>query len=359
MRILGSREVDLASLVLPDDMPARQKTSSVGDLAEDLKRWGRYINDPLVREEDNRVIAGRDRIAGMLRAGLKRGWVKFAECTDEEAELLELAENLHRRQDDQVELRRRWLDTIERQVRLERDAKPEKVAHRPASPRGEARKRLADQLGVSKRAIEKIDQQPAPARGWGDDDEGDASSAPAPVGPCIKDYEIGVPPTVDARARRVQVAIDEADGLLLKVAKIVNALEETGLSGKDADRIKDAYGRFAHELRGLRPEALCPWCKAIKSAGCAGCYETGFAIASKLRADIPEELTRSGAAAMVAENGRYRLLKGGEAIEIIGGAASRAPLDRKLGRARRLRVEGPDGERLDVPPPDDDDGMAF
>jgi len=98
--VAGHEEVELASLELPEDIQQRMQGENANKLATSLRLHGGYIHDPAIRLDDRRIIVGRDRIAGALIEGLTYLTMKLVQCSDAEAEQLEIEENLHRRAHD-------------------------------------------------------------------------------------------------------------------------------------------------------------------------------------------------------------------------------------------------------------------
>lgn len=339
MTFLGVKLVALRSLELPGDMPRRKEGANAAGLGEQLEQWGRYLHHPIVRKSDLRVITGRDRIAGAMRLGRRELECELVDCTDEEAEELELVENFVRRHDpeEQAAERRRHLDILEARQPKEEAPKP----GRPKSARAKAREELAEREGVTPDAIRMQERRR-------EEPEAESAQEPEALPPCIRDFGVTVPPTVNARAQRVQAVVDEMDTHLRALSALVGGLEASGAVARDVQKAKDAHQRYAYDIRGLRPQALCPRCAGVVGVeNCPMCFAAGFVSAEKMRGDIPANLLEEGAKKQVADKGGYRLLSG-ESV-----AAPRTGLG-----GRRLRVEGPSGEALEVPPADDD-GAPF
>lgn len=354
MRLIKALTVRIASLNLPGKWRKDLDNENAKALYAELHA-GRIL-PPIRIDRGRHVVQGFHRLAAAMEVGHKTIRADIVEYdSDQEREADQLAENLHRRVPDS-EARRRGLarlveifaaeagessgiaDGVARNFSAPAEEVPPKAKRgRPPEPKRQAIKKAAKLTGHSEDTVERAvkaqerDEEPAPLE-----------PAPPPP-PCIRSFGLPLPPSIDHRARQVQAAIDEIDKHLRAIAKIANGLEETGLSGHDAQKLaKDEYERFAFAARGYRPEALCPWCKGLAitpqwKSPCNGCNGTGFATAAKLRANVPEELLREGAEAMVAERGRMRPLRGEPSSPRRG-----------LG-GRELQITDPDGTPIEVP----------
>lgn len=334
MKILGTKLVKLASLLLPGDMPARQKTTNAKDLAGGLEKWGRFIHDPLVRAEDMRIIAGRDRIAGAMRLGRKELEVKLCEATDDECEELELVENLHRRRDNEGELRQRHLDLLER-LAAGRAKEPGK---REPTPRGAAREELAAKIGVTKNALEKQEsrrrqkaEEEEVAAGWGEDEP--EAEAPPPV------ELLGVHPAPEwlTGVSEVQGLLDQADRQARELQATLTKLHGARLALPAArwQRLYQGAHSLAHDIRAARPVSVCAFCKHVPllMGACTACNKAGY-LSEQDMAGVPAELLVEDQR-LVAQNGRF------VRMDLV-----RAELVAPPGRQRRMRVEDEDGNEL-------------
>lgn len=339
--------VKLTSLVLRGDHKRGLDQEVIAGIADSLERGEE--TPPVGMDRSKRLLWGRHRYEAHKKAGRKsiRADV-FAFETPEAERAAVIAENLRRKhltRDERDELIAEYLVLVGVKAPATAPSglghlSQSETRHAPAAKENRERKAKIKEAakigGVSTKTVERIAKREAAK------DEGPAApehSEPPP--PCIRAFGLEVPPAVDHRARQVQAAIDEIDKHLRAIAKIANGLEETGLSGHDAQKLsKDEYERFAFAARGCRPEALCPWCKGMAwgrgPSPCNGCHGTGFATVAKMRANVPEELLREGEAAMVAERGRMRKLR----------EPSRSP-KKGLG-GRQLTIEDETGKPIEI-----------
>lgn len=136
VKYLPNETRELASLVMPGDLPARLKDSEVKELSVSMaKLGGRAAQPPMVR--GNEIVFGRNRIAASILLGLGEIEVRPVECSDVEAFLLELTENLHRRRKDNIDgMRKSWVDSLTKLIDAE-VAEEEKLASKEKKPKGE------------------------------------------------------------------------------------------------------------------------------------------------------------------------------------------------------------------------------
>lgn len=278
---------------------------------------------PVAIRPDKTLLWGRHRFAAHKKAGRKEiraDVMAFATPDAEEAAVI--AENLQRKhlsRDERDDLIARYLRLVGvtaqpsattelTQPQLGQMSQSES-RHEPAAKVHRERKAKVKEAaklgGVSTKTVERIAareevklEPPAPP------------VEPAPPPPCVESFGLQVPASVDGRARRVQAAVDEADKHLRALARIVNALEESGVPAKHAQKARLVMEDAAALIRGVRAEALCPYCKGVvKVADCYFCQGAGFADAERMRKSIPDELLRTGAEAQVADGtGKFRLL---------------------------------------------------
>lgn len=353
MIILGVRSVKLAQLQMPGDLRRRLETANVADLTEGLKRWERFIHDPLIRESDMRIICGRDRLAAAQKAERASIEVKLCDCTDDEAAELELVENIHRRRDPQEEsdMRQAYLALMEKRAAEEQATSP--TAGRPTTPRGKARAELASKLGISKRAVEIQDKAvnekqrsvqltkglrelPAASGGWGEDDA--EAELPPPV------ELLGTEPAEEflAGVHEVQELLDEADQQLRQVQATLTKLQKAALALPEGrwQRLYRGAHALAHDVRAARPVSVCPYCKLVPSLqqACTACGLNGYIVEDQT-ASVPKELLDVGAH-LVAYRGRFL------PIEKVTEKAEKWSETR--GGKKQIQVLGEDGKPLEV-----------
>lgn len=355
MVILGVRKVKLAQIQMPGDLRRRLETANVADLAEGLKKWERFIHDPLIRESDMRIICGRDRLAAAHRAGHESLEVKMCDVNDDEAAELELVENIHRRRDPQEEsdMRQAYLALVERRAAGEQTATT--GLGKPASPRGVARAALAAKAGVSPKSIARQDQRaqkraaqlgdtvaslppnPSESRsGWGEDDA--EAELPPPV------ELLGTEPTEEflAGVNEVQELLDEADQQLRQVQTTLTKLQKAALALPEGrwQRLYRGAHALAHDVRAARPVSVCPYCKLVPSLqqACTACGLNGYIVEDQT-ASVPKELLDVGAR-LVVYRGRFL------PIEKVTEKAEKWSESRS--GKKQIQVLGEDGKPLEV-----------
>lgn len=155
--------------------------AAVGTLAESIKRLG--LQTPItVRVDDNipdpetgeimgayALIAGRHRLEAYRKLGFDRIPAVVRDCTEVEAELWEIAENLHRvdlTKDERDRQIRRYAVLLTEQETAERNrvaqSEPPEIGYKkpPPAQRGVASK-IAEQTGLSKATINRaLNPQP-------------------------------------------------------------------------------------------------------------------------------------------------------------------------------------------------------
>lgn len=348
MNVLGTKVVRLDKLQMPGDLRRRMETVNVAELEEGLKKWGKYIHDPLIRERDMRIICGRDRLAGAKKAGRDKLEVKLVDCTDEEAEELELVENLHRRHDpdEETEMRQAYLALMERKAAAAGDDKEPRGAGRRETPRGQARAALAEKLGVSKNAIEAQDRRVAakkeapkePGPSWGEEEEEPEGELPPPV------ELLGTEPEADwlVGVAEVQALLDQADQKMREVQAALTKLQKVAMALPEArwQRLFRAAHALAHELRASRPVSVCPYCKLVPSLRgvCTACGLQGY-IVDEQTAGIPAELLNVGAR-LVAQRGRF--------IPMDTVKEKAAAWEAARGGAKKMKLLDAEGKPIDV-----------
>ena len=121
MKWLGYKQVSLKSIrVDMPDIKRRMKAEHVEELARDIRARGdEPIQAPTIRAKTSALVCGRDRYSATLLNGSKKLWVHVVECTDREAEELELAENIYRRADNRAELLARLVQLQKQKIRAE------------------------------------------------------------------------------------------------------------------------------------------------------------------------------------------------------------------------------------------------
>ena len=282
MKFLPARMVKLSKLKLPGDMATRRKSAHVRELAASIKAHG-LAHLPVVSK--GKPVVGRDRLAALLELGEKTTEVREVEGTPVELEALEIAENLHRRRDDQDELRARYVALMERQL-----AEPAPLTQRNSSelssidsqcvggqetPRGRAVKAAAEAAGVSTRAIRKSIE-----RVEAEDPEPAETSLDSPLGAAVDEYNDAVEGI--------------AASLRLLQKRVSDAARHATLPVAPFERVKQELARAQQINDGTRLVARCPVCDDGACSLCGGArFVTQFQLAGVPRDDAPKTLLKA------------------------------------------------------------------
>ena len=323
---LGYKNVRLASINMDvADIRRRVKAAHVVELANDIRTRGEEpIHAPTVRTSDKRLICGRDRMAALVMLKAKKAWVRLVDCTDAEAQELELAENVYRRNENRAELIAQLVGLKEQQVRAEVEltqrapgvggddpsqrgkgasSDPETRAGQRAI-KAEARKRGARDGGITTSAIRKAER--AAEKSSAAPMSGELGSAPAAEAgePALTLDLLGCDDAsakaVAKYARKDQEAIDEADQALRHAQAVLRRLTPCTAF----KQLHEQVHRVASLVRSARPEAICPWCKGLPKSdvACGPCAGLGY-VTDEMRARAPKEL-REGPP-LVAIDGKF------------------------------------------------------
>jgi len=349
MPIVGTKTIKLSKIVLPGDFKARLTAPHVADLAASVQTHG-LMHPPTVEAGTMRLLAGHDRVAALMAAGVKSVTVNLAEGDERELERLSIAENLHRRRDDEVALRRRYLGEIEREIVAETlqasetvddtsrnygDSVPLIRPGRPKTPKGAARERVARETGVTPAALKKADQRAAKAA------EPEEPAAPPP--PPIRTLGVELPDAMAADVAGVQRHLDAIDQYLRRSQGELTALgKEHGgaIAHARLQRLQREVHSAASLVRGSRPDTVCAYCKLEPTLQdvCNGCGGLGYLTADQVE-HVPRELLDEDAM-LVAVHGIL--------VHRNEGAATWRAAPANPGRQRRLRVEDEDGRDLNT-----------
>lgn len=330
------------------DIAARMQQPHVAELAASRKKLA--INPPLVGP-GGVLIAGRDRIAAELLNGSSAVFCHVvAEVTDEDLAEMELAENAHRRHEDRDALLARLVRLKAEKIRErgaaapERDGSPNSAPAaddgmdpapppspskritvqdvrkgRPVSPTGEARREVAKLAGTTPEAVRQAERRAA--------EKEQPPEPEAPRAPALNLFGLpreGRIAEIDLNAESHQQHIDELANALEQSQKWLNkAADACNHAGSyrpehrkrkafqnDVDRLLGQVRNLAGSVRGARPAALCPYGKGNCSAACPFCGGASYATRDQVAGQVPAELLREGADAMVSDGrGGFVLLK--------------------------------------------------
>lgn len=322
-----------ASLRTPEGWREQLIADNLEGLRLELQAGRKLPPIQVVETEDGRheVVKGFHRLAAHLDEGIEDIRADVVEyASPEERDIDVLAENLRRRHLPPAEraagLQRlvarfeaspadsayilEQLDAEQGQGVLEAaaegfssdDQQPPKAPKvdkggRPKSPKRQAIKKAAKVTGLSEATVERAVSPPKPQA-----DE-DPTTAPAPVAYYLDWFDTPPIGAVDAKARRVQVQVEDIDKDLRAARKKITGLRELGHPNALCDAIEAAYTTLAHLVRRSRPSTVCHACKGQPGANCFDCQGSQYSTIHQAEGDVPKELLERGDRAMV-RNGR-------------------------------------------------------
>lgn len=310
MRILGTQAFPIAKISNQHEFSHLVSEQRIAKRAMSIKDLG-LMHEVLIRAEDSKLVAGRDRTAAHMLLKLDVVQAKLIECTDLEAELYEVSENLERRHDsaEQSELQVRALNIYakieEQRERLPAGAKP----GRKKSPMGLARERLAEQRGIKPDSVKK-------AQFRAKEKSREATIARVDAGKAMRDprdaglMTLGIAVSAEflAQAKVVDSYTSEAGANVRRAMSSITSLrnvEGLPLNNGMLQRLYDDLQDVAAKLKAARPYSLCPHCKGLAGVQdkCAGCVTLGYITVGQ-KDGVPRELWVEGPTAMVQTQGR-------------------------------------------------------
>ena len=286
MHTIGLKEVKISNLKLPGNWAEYLESEEVQERAKSIERHG-LIHEPLVRKSDMSLIVGRRRVAAHVVNGEDTVMVKLIECTDQEAEELELVENLERHHASPGEQRKLTVALVDLYERLEKGKPavklPGKKRGRKKTPRGRAREIVAEQIGIEPESVRRAEVRERSSQ------KDDAEDAPSP----ILLWTLEVDDAYMEAMRDIQANISRALGKLRDVRKFLMAIQTNDHAQSDRmEPILEALTELRKRIEGHRPVSLCPACKYLDeySHNCAACAGTGWATETQF-SNAPKELT--------------------------------------------------------------------
>lgn len=306
MRVLSLSDVAIARVNLPGDLRQRMNDESVVAMAESMNVAG-LIQEPCVRKSDMRIIAGRDRFAAALRLGWTNIRVKLVECSDEEADLWELEENVVRRNvvgETRDKLVIKAVAARERALkRVAAEAEAKRGPGRPETAKGRARKEVAERLGIKPESVRQAEIRarkraeksaayqntiPAPQHR-----PADTQDPTPPAAPELDDFGVmldaefsGLLVISQQEMDKARATVDRARAILAKGGEL------TGIQARRWRRASEALDEARELVKGLRPISLCPYCKGQTELveGCAYCEGTAIRCRAQREDKLPAEL---------------------------------------------------------------------
>lgn len=327
MKRLGQKRIQFRKVVIPGSVKLRQLMAEphVIELAKSFKEdsGGRPLQAPTLDAKSFRLVAGADRFAAMKVNGDESAIFEMVDGSEEELRRLSIVENLRRRNDDQQKLARQLVEAAEKQITREADKGQCPVSTRdvtrPHSVRGEAIKRVAKETGKSVAAIKKAVQREEKAER--EEDAGLSSGIadfvptqakpaelPAPPPP-IRTLGIELPRQVEDDARQAQEMVEELSRMCTTIATKLTGFEKAFPKLGQQQRAREGLEMAANAIRVLKPDCICPHCKAQGKhlAKCLFCKGLGFVAKAKL-VDVPKELMAEGDECGIYVDGKWTLL---------------------------------------------------
>lgn len=279
MERIGEKVLPLARIILPGDIRQRTQAPHVQRLAKSLDELG-PINCPTVRKDGSRyvLIAGRDRVAAHIL--LQRPEVRcvVVKCSDQEAIMVELAENAHRRNVDEAamnELCRRIDEAREKQL-TEPDMPKSKK-----SRTYRAVDRIAREAGVDAKLLR---------REWRKRADKAETEETKPIE--VKLHDIGMPLEAEFKEKigQIQRRAMSARDFAVKAKSILHSMAFLPVPNVHRKRAEDLANELIELCDKLFPAALCPYCKGVAGIqeSCVPCHYQGW-IPQALIEHVPDK----------------------------------------------------------------------
>lgn len=302
MRTIGIQELDISSLVLPDEWDSIVKEQASKDLAHSFRRVG-MLQEPIVRRDATddtgtgcmELLCGRHRVAAHQIQGKTKVLCKVVECADLEADIIRREENVVRwhspgeKTKQAMELRDLYAKLYEEHPELAPPPPPGKRGPK-RTPRGSADLVVAELTGrkvdsfrgaawrQKKREIAQAEaEEPALIE-----------RKPLPIetyGVSLSDEYVDGVRSIRDHMLAAYDQLKTAQGWLTRLEKL--DLYPRGM----LSRLKASVHDVTAELGDAVPASLCPYCKGLPDvmANCAGCVGLGLVGASVL-SRVPDEL---------------------------------------------------------------------
>lgn len=267
MKFIGTRTVHISAIKRPIDWIERIGSDRVKHIAESFSLLG--MSGPLQRTAITPamdIVWGRDRLAAVFVQGSKEVEVDLWEGTPEELAIAERVENAHRRHSGEE----RDLALSELVDLLEPTSTPTASERGPApTPRGEARKRVAQLTGLSPGAVAAADrrakQPDEPAEPPQENQDFPTASIPVPPPETFSFVTFGLE-VPDAVNRSM---CDQAEAVDAAVAQLAQALRDwSAIKPSEASpghtrwkRAKDRLLEASRFMESQKPWGVCPGCK--------------------------------------------------------------------------------------------------
>ncbi|MEE8385870.1 MAG: hypothetical protein V3S01_08135, partial [Dehalococcoidia bacterium] len=242
----------------------------------------------------------RKRTAAHINRKAKKMSAKIIECTDQEAEMIELIENACRRhdKDEQAGLLVKLVDVMEEDVLAEwKERVEEPTVGRPKKSRTEARERVAQAAGLRPDSVRKAEQR---------HEHKEATKVSVGGPSAIELFDIAVE---DAFIAEVKKVIQYTEGVSSRAMIAIGQLKQLGDSDLDfPPAVVQKASLLLKEvhvlIRGYTPASLCPYCKGVGDyqAECTACRTLGW-VGRLDKNAVPPELLEPGVDGWIMDRG--------------------------------------------------------
>ncbi len=278
MNVIGIKRIGLSKLRLPGDFKQLLELDEVFTLANSIAQRG-MLHEPLVRQEDWKVICGFRRVAAHFVKGWQTISVKLIECTDAEAEILQREENAIRWHDPgrQKAVLIELVECYERELNEKLGEDPDILrskSGRNRSARSVAIEKVANLRGVAPATVEQAvlrrknatkKEKPPPIVTWG-----------LNVSPRFM-KEVG------AIYAQVKKAENMASTMVSQYTRLANS--DAQLPGGYVDEMRIRAKAERDAIRERLPAALCPSCKGVDALQprCPTCKALGWVTEAQMQ----------------------------------------------------------------------------
>jgi ParB-like chromosome segregation protein Spo0J len=341
----GTKNIAIKSIAFPGNFAATKAAARVLDLATSVREHG-LIHLPVVRRKGKswQLVAGHDRLAALIALKEKEVEVRTWEGSERDFQRTQIAENLHRRSDDDRARLIAEYTQQEEKATYDKHVAGGDTVPSTQSVKAESRKKVAAVAGVKPEALKKREQRARAAASsgvekQGEPSRGDAAEALAlPAG--FEDF--GLPMSEHDRAVTIDLIEQLKEweqgtaNLLGELTRVEKGTAEPVLAPALAARIREAARTLGHVLRNAVPTGRCAYCKGKSElrAMCTACGTTGLA-GRHANDNAPKELLAGGPRPLVAVNGRF--------VPYHEVAPAEVARPKANGRGKGINVELPDG----------------
>lgn len=311
MQFIGKKLVKISSLILPGDFNERKKAPHVKELAQSIDQT-LLIHDPVVRESDNQLICGADRIAAFVLLGRKEILVTVVECTDMELSYLRDTENLRRRKLSQAQHEtgtarlvaiQKSLDEEKKRIARERPETTPLQEVKKGRPESPATK-VAKELGISARHVRRAIEDRTPGQKA---KQPKPATKPERIRPPIDTLTIVMTP--DRAKAIIEVAnvfedvvrhLRDAKSALTRAVKLAMPIDHAAMV-----EMENTLSGAIHIIRRYEPKTICLWCKERPDivSDCSACGSSAYSTQAQFE-DADKRLKQTGSDAVVMVGGK-------------------------------------------------------